>query len=149
MATEAADIDLNHSYKDSKDSVPCSTDSPRHRIHALLSSKRGSFRNLLPQPPQRLLTFEEAPKWMQQNSCIRSGYRPELGSFRACLKSLTFPHNELRTSSLTLWAFRPWVAGELRGLIRAKVTSHSQLLDAPRPVRLVPRRSTPRSDLPL
>ncbi|KWU41339.1 hypothetical protein RHOSPDRAFT_13794, partial [Rhodotorula sp. JG-1b] len=43
----------------------------------------------------RLLTFEEAPKWMQQNSCIRSGYRPELGSFRACLKSLTFPHNEL------------------------------------------------------
>lgn len=105
MATEATDIDLTHSYKNSKDPIPCSTDSPRQRrgrLHALLSSKRASFQFLLPQPPQRLLTFEEAPKWMQQNSCIRSGYRPELGSFRACVRSLTFPHNELRTSSLTL-----------------------------------------------
>lgn len=104
MATEAADIDSIRSYKDSKEPAPCSTDSPRHRrrrIHALLSSKRASFHFLLPEPPQRLLTFEEAPKWMQQNSCIRSGYRPELGSFRACVRSLTFPHNELRTSSLT------------------------------------------------
>lgn len=107
MATEAADLDLKHSYKDPKEPVPCpKTDSPHHRrrrIHALLSSKRASFQFLLlPQPPQRLLTFEEAPKWMQQNSCIRSGYRPELGSFRACIRSLTFPHNELRTSCLTL-----------------------------------------------
>ncbi|GAA5968469.1 hypothetical protein JCM8115_006400 [Rhodotorula mucilaginosa] len=98
MATEAADFDSTQSYKDPKEPVSCLTDSPRHRrrrVHALLSSKRASFQFLLPQPPQRLLTFEEAPKWMQQNSCIRSGYRPELGSFRACVRSLTFPHNEL------------------------------------------------------
>ncbi|KAG0663846.1 hypothetical protein C6P46_002071 [Rhodotorula mucilaginosa] len=98
MATEAADFDSTQSYKDPKEPVSCLTDSPRHRrrrVHALLSSKRASFHFLLPEPPQRLLTFEEAPKWMQQNSCIRSGYRPELGSFRACVRSLTFPHNEL------------------------------------------------------
>jgi hypothetical protein len=99
MATEAADFDSTQSYKDPKEPVSCLTDSPRHfeRQEALRrlgeeEMERGSLRG-----KKRV----NATSAVSRNSCIRSGYRPELGSFRACVRSLTFPHNELRTSSLT------------------------------------------------
>ncbi|GAA5868705.1 hypothetical protein JCM3774_003631 [Rhodotorula dairenensis] len=104
MATEAANADSKQPchVPDPKPIAPCpaaapQSEPPRHRrFHALVTSKRDSLRVLLlPQPPHRLLSFDEAPPWMQQNSCIRTGYRPALGSFRACVRSLAFAHNEL------------------------------------------------------
>lgn len=110
MATEAAKLNLKRPCSEPcpipSAPFPAAAEPPRRRrrFHALVASKRDSLRVFLvfPPPPPRLLSFDEAPSWMQQNSCIRSGYRPELGSFRACVRSLAFAHNELRQSALSL-----------------------------------------------
>lgn len=44
---------------------------------------------------QRILDWEELPQWMRVDPHIRRGYRSQQNSFSACLRSLTYPHNEL------------------------------------------------------
>lgn len=46
-----------------------------------------------PEKPQ-LLTFDEIPHWLQDNTFIRSGYRPVSNSALKCLSSWTYIHNE-------------------------------------------------------
>lgn len=45
-----------------------------------------------------LYTFGEAPPFQQDNHYILSGYRGELKSFKGCLDSLWYWHNETGTS---------------------------------------------------
>ncbi|BGP17242.1 hypothetical protein JCM10213_000077 [Rhodosporidiobolus nylandii] len=40
-------------------------------------------------------TFDEAPEYLRQNCCIRTGYRRELGCWKECVLSLGWWHNEL------------------------------------------------------
>ncbi|KAF2184798.1 HlyIII-domain-containing protein [Zopfia rhizophila CBS 207.26] len=41
-----------------------------------------------------LCTFDELPKWYQDNPHIRTGYRPVSNSYHSCIHSLTYLHNE-------------------------------------------------------
>jgi len=41
-----------------------------------------------------LLPYDEIPKWLQDNSYIHHGYRPESKSTRACFASWLYLHNE-------------------------------------------------------
>ncbi|RUS17671.1 hypothetical protein BC937DRAFT_89642, partial [Endogone sp. FLAS-F59071] len=41
-----------------------------------------------------VIAWDELPEWMQDNIFVRSGYRPENFSYRRCLKSLFYLHNE-------------------------------------------------------
>jgi adiponectin receptor len=41
-----------------------------------------------------LLSFEEIPVWLQDNDCIRAGYRPISHSTKACIESWFYMHNE-------------------------------------------------------
>ncbi|KAF2265418.1 HlyIII-domain-containing protein [Lojkania enalia] len=41
-----------------------------------------------------LLTFEELPKWYQDNPHIQTCYRPVSNSYNSCIHSLTYLHNE-------------------------------------------------------
>ena len=40
------------------------------------------------------ITWDDLPGWRQDNEYITSGYRPSSGSFRKCLGSLNYLHNE-------------------------------------------------------
>lgn len=42
----------------------------------------------------RLLNLHEMPEWAQSNPNILTGYRPICQSYRACIASWTFAHNE-------------------------------------------------------
>lgn len=44
--------------------------------------------------PQRTVPFENVPIWMQDNALITDAYRPPLYSYKLCLRSLFFQHNE-------------------------------------------------------
>ena len=44
---------------------------------------------------QQVLDWDDLPTWMQIDPFIRRGYRRELNSFHACLRSLFYLHNEL------------------------------------------------------
>ncbi len=44
---------------------------------------------------QQVLDWDDLPRWMQIDPYIRRGYRRELNSFHACLRSLFYLHNEL------------------------------------------------------
>lgn len=44
--------------------------------------------------PPVLLSYDEIPKWHQDNEFIRHGYRPESRSIRACFASWLYMHNE-------------------------------------------------------
>ncbi|KAI8369433.1 pPR-type GPCR protein [Radiomyces spectabilis] len=55
------------------------------------------------QPPQhksKTLTWNEIPKWMQDNQYITTGYRYPTGSYTGCIKTLFFLHNE----SVNIWS---------------------------------------------
>ena len=55
---------------------------------------------------QRVLHFDDLPKWMQTDPYIKHGYRRELKSFGECCRSLFYPHNEfVNTWSHLLPAF--------------------------------------------
>ncbi len=41
-----------------------------------------------------LLSYDEIPRWYQDNDCIRHGYRPVMNDTRACFGSWTYLHNE-------------------------------------------------------
>lgn len=41
-----------------------------------------------------LLSFDEIPVWLQDNNCIRSGYRPISYSAKECFGSWSYMHNE-------------------------------------------------------
>lgn len=41
-----------------------------------------------------LLSFDEIPVWLQDNNCIRSGYRPISHSAKRCFESWFYMHNE-------------------------------------------------------
>lgn len=43
---------------------------------------------------QRTVPFEKVPIWMQDNALITDAYRPPLFSYKSCLKSLFYQHNE-------------------------------------------------------
>ncbi|GAA5976145.1 hypothetical protein JCM11641_003293 [Rhodosporidiobolus odoratus] len=43
----------------------------------------------------RTTSFDEAPLYLQQNCCIRAGYRREMKNWKECAGSLTWMHNEL------------------------------------------------------
>lgn len=45
-------------------------------------------------PQQRTVAFEKVPIWMQDNAFITDAYRPPLFSYKHCLKSLFYQHNE-------------------------------------------------------
>lgn len=45
-------------------------------------------------PQQRTVSFEKVPVWMQDNAFITDAYRPPLFSYKHCLKSLFYQHNE-------------------------------------------------------
>jgi adiponectin receptor len=51
-------------------------------------------RNTTSQSKPPLVTFEQLPKWYQDNPYIRSGYRPVSNSYNACIYSLSYLHNE-------------------------------------------------------
>ena len=44
---------------------------------------------------QQVLDWDDLPRWMRIDPYIRRGYRRELNSFYACLRSLFYLHNEL------------------------------------------------------
>lgn len=44
---------------------------------------------------QQVINWDDLPRWMQIDPHIRRGYRRELNSFYACLRSLFYLHNEL------------------------------------------------------
>ncbi len=44
---------------------------------------------------RQVLDWDDLPRWMQIDPYIRRGYRRELNSFYACLRSLFYLHNEL------------------------------------------------------
>ena len=44
---------------------------------------------------QQVIDWDDLPRWMQIDPYIRRGYRRELNSFHACLRSLFYLHNEL------------------------------------------------------
>jgi adiponectin receptor len=50
--------------------------------------------------PQRTVPFENVPIWMQDNALITDAYRPPLYSYKLCLRSLFFQHNE----SVNIWS---------------------------------------------
>lgn len=50
--------------------------------------------NLNEKSPMRLYCYHELAEWQQDNHFILSGYVKETSSFRACLRSLTYMHNE-------------------------------------------------------
>ena len=41
-----------------------------------------------------LLLFDELPEWAKDNEHIHSGWRPETNSYRECIKSMAYIHNE-------------------------------------------------------
>lgn len=43
---------------------------------------------------KRTVPFEKVPVWMQDNAFITDAYRPPLFSYKACVKSLFYQHNE-------------------------------------------------------
>lgn len=45
-------------------------------------------------PKTKLLSYHEIPKWYQDNSFIRNGYRPVSGSISECMASWWYLHNE-------------------------------------------------------
>jgi hypothetical protein len=45
-------------------------------------------------PQERTVPFEKVPIWMQDNAFITDAYRPPLFSYKHCLKSLFYQHNE-------------------------------------------------------
>ncbi|CAO3678858.1 unnamed protein product [Umbelopsis ramanniana] len=51
-------------------------------------------------PQQRTVSFEKVPIWMQDNAFITDAYRPPLFSYKHCLKSLFYQHNE----SVNIWS---------------------------------------------
>jgi hypothetical protein len=42
----------------------------------------------------RTVSWKELPEWLQDNVYITSGYRPQLDSYWACVKSIFYLHNE-------------------------------------------------------
>ncbi|KAI9024674.1 hemolysin-III related-domain-containing protein [Hyaloraphidium curvatum] len=44
--------------------------------------------------PHGLLRFEDLPAWLRDNFYIITGYRPELSTYTACLRSIFYVHNE-------------------------------------------------------
>jgi adiponectin receptor len=42
----------------------------------------------------RLCTYEELPKWYQDNPYVRTSYRPVSDSYHKCIRSLSYLHNE-------------------------------------------------------
>ncbi|OMH81921.1 Adiponectin receptor protein [Zancudomyces culisetae] len=48
---------------------------------------------------QKLLQWDEIPAWMRDNTFITRGYRSPTGSYKECIKSLTYLHNEF----LNVW----------------------------------------------
>ncbi|KAI1757529.1 mPR-like GPCR protein [Xylaria castorea] len=68
-----------------------------------------------------LISYEELPVWHQDNPFIRHGYRPISRSTVACLRSLTFLHNEtlniythLIPAAAALFVGEAWVLSYLR-----------------------------------
>ena len=55
---------------------------------------------------KQLLTFDQVPEWKQTNPHILTGYRPISNSYKVCLASWTFIHNEtMNTYSHLLLVF--------------------------------------------
>ncbi|KAI7872209.1 HlyIII-domain-containing protein [Spinellus fusiger] len=56
--------------------------------------------SLLNHPHQKTLTWHQLPVWMHDNIYITAGYRPPNPSYRACVQSLFYLHNE----SVNIWS---------------------------------------------
>ncbi|KAL8846673.1 MAG: hypothetical protein Q9221_008259, partial [Calogaya cf. arnoldii] len=77
-----------------------------------------------------LLTLDQVPEWKRTNPSILTGYRPISHSYRACLASWTFIHNETMNTYSHLLLIFPVASLLLRyGLILA---GKAESLTAPR-----------------
>lgn len=63
-------------------------------IRQRLNAQPSMLRNPEEQNPTRLYYFHELDEWQQDNHYIRSGYVKETSNYKACLRSLTYIHNE-------------------------------------------------------
>ena len=64
------------------------------RPRKTVSSTRASQIPLTAGWTRRLRSWDEIPSWQQDNEYILSGYRQATGSFKKCLESLGYLHNE-------------------------------------------------------
>lgn len=69
---------------------------------------------------QHIFSWEDLPPWMQSDPYIRRGYRRQLDSFGACLRSVFYLHNE----SVNIWSH---LLPTLAYLIILLVTDYSTL----------------------
>ncbi|SCW01562.1 LAFE_0E02410g1_1 [Lachancea fermentati] len=70
------------------------TTTVRQRRNSKLQKKGQNGKESAKKQNPRLCRYEELPDWQQDNDKILSGYVRETGSFRKCLESLTYMHNE-------------------------------------------------------
>lgn len=59
--------------------------------------------------PSNTLTWSQLPKWMQDNIFITSGYRLPSYSYRRCIQSLFYLHNESGLCSVSLLQSLAWI----------------------------------------
>ncbi|KAI9283310.1 hemolysin-III related-domain-containing protein [Sporodiniella umbellata] len=52
------------------------------------------------EPIKKILNWHEIPAWMQDNAYITGGYRPPSNSYKRCIQSLFYLHNE----SVNIWS---------------------------------------------
>lgn len=72
---------------------------------------------------QQIFSWEDLPQWMQTDPYIRRGYRRQLDSFEACLRSIFYLHNE----SVNIWSH---LAPTLAYLVVLLATDISTLRDS-------------------
>lgn len=74
----------------------CDGIHPESHLRSRASSITKASSNLhsLPSGGFHLCTYDEVPKWQQDNDFIRSGYVKETYSFKECFKSLLYFNNE-------------------------------------------------------
>ncbi|KAL8855375.1 MAG: hypothetical protein Q9178_007972 [Gyalolechia marmorata] len=78
----------------------------------------------------QLLTLDQLPEWARNNPYILTGYRPISHSYRACLASWTFVHNETMNTYSHLLLVFPAASLLLRAVL--VLTGKAESLTAPR-----------------
>ncbi|KPI37330.1 Adiponectin receptor protein 1 [Cyphellophora attinorum] len=87
---------------------------PRATFNRVLNERRRSVSAHRPDVEHfQLLTWDKLPEWCRDNHFVKSGYRNEFRSARACLKSIFSIHNE----TVNIWTHLVPAAGFLIGQI--------------------------------
>ena len=83
---------------DEQDSIPMreSVDFDNDRTN-LLGGNTNKYNK-----SSKTITWTELPHWMQDNIFITSGYRLPTGSYKKCIQSLFYLHNESGPCSISL-----------------------------------------------